>query len=177
MTEPSVPGEASRQSRQVELASQEHPEKRGPRWSGSLVHDVRFAVRTLLKNSGFAITAILTLALGIGANTAIFQLVDAVLLRSLPVVEPQRLATIQIKGGNGGFGINLGDTQTTLSYPLWEEILRHQEPFSEVFAWANSGSTTLGEGAQQRRARGLWVSGETFSALGLHPFKGRTFRP
>src|SRR6266446_7027914 len=69
-----------------------------------LLQDVRFAIRTLRKSWGFALTAILTLALGIGANTAIFQLVDAVRLRSLPVPHPERLAGVQVKNGNRGFG-------------------------------------------------------------------------
>lgn len=68
--------------------------------------DLRYAFRTLRKSGGFTATAILTLALGIGANTAIFQLLDAVRLRSLPVSTPQSLALVQIKGGNHGFGIS-----------------------------------------------------------------------
>jgi predicted permease len=139
----------------------------------SMIQDLRFALRTLRKNWGFAATAILTLALGIGANTAIFQLLDAVRLRSLPVADPASLAAVRIKSGTRGFGVTTGDFDTTLSYPMWREIRQHQQSFSGVFAWAQSDAISLGEGAQERRAQGLWVSGEIFSVLGVPPLRGR----
>src|SRR5256886_14610712 len=120
--------------------------------------------------SGFSATAILTLALGIGANTAIFHLIDAVRLRSLPVPNPHELARIQIRGGNLGFGISRYDRD--LTYPLWEQIRSHQDAFSGAFAWT-SDSVPVGQGPQTRRARGLLVSGEMFTVLGVPPFKGR----
>src|SRR6266852_2209310 len=140
-----------------------------------MMHDLRFAWRALRKNWGFAATAILTLALGIGANTAIFQLLDAVRLRNLPVADPARLAAVRVKNGTRGFGFTTGDNETMLSYPMWEQIRLHQQSFSGVFAWAQTGSVSLGEGAQERRARGLWVSGEIFSVLGVPPLRGRVF--
>ena len=140
----------------------------------SLVQDVRFALRTLRKSWGFTLTAVLTLALGIGANTAIFQLLDAVRLRSLPIPNPSALASVQFKSGNRGFGVAASD-EAALTYPLWEQIRLHQQVFSDVFAWAESGSATLGEGAQERHARGLWVSGEAFPTLGISPLRGRLF--
>jgi len=121
--------------------------------AGYLLQDVRFAVRTLRKSWGFAVTAVLTLALGIGANAAIFQLLDAVRLRNLPVAKPATLAAVRIKSGTRGFGITSGgDFDTMLSYPMWEQIRLHQQSFSGVFAWAQSGWVSLGEGAQ-RKAR------------------------
>jgi predicted permease len=141
----------------------------------SLLQDIRFALRTLRKSWGFGLTAILTLALGIGANTAIFQLLDAVRLRSLPVPHPERLAAVQVKNGNHGFGVTVTDSETSLTYPLWEQIRLHQQVFSNVFAWADSGSASLGEGAQMRRARGLWFSGDAFNTLGIYPLRGRFF--
>jgi predicted permease len=140
-----------------------------------LLQDVRFALRTLSKSWGFTLTAVLTLALGIGANAAIFQLLDAVRLRSLPVPQPEKLAGVQVKNGNRGFGITISDNETSLTYPLWEQIRLHQQVFSNVFAWADSGSASLGEGAQERRARGLWVSGDAFETLGIFPLRGRFF--
>jgi predicted permease len=142
----------------------------------SLLQDGRFALRTLRKSWGFTLTAVLTLALGIGANTAIFQLLDAVRLRSLPVANPSTLAAVRLKTGTRGFGITVGDDyDTLLSYPMWEQIRLHQESFSGVFAWAESGWISLGEGAQERRAQVLWVSGEIFSVLGVPPVRGRMF--
>src|SRR5260370_28744485 len=143
--------------------------------AGYLLRDVRFALRTLRKSWGFTVTAVLTLALGIGANAAIFQLLDAVRLRSLPVASPATLAAVRIQSGTRGFGITSGDYDTTLSYPMWEQIRLHQQSFSGVFAWAQSGWVSLGEGAQERRAQILWVSGEMFSVLGVRPLRGRMF--
>ena len=141
----------------------------------SLFQDIRFALRSLRKSWGFALTAILTLALGIGANTAIFQLVDAVRLRSLPVPHPEMLAGVQVKNGNHGFGITVSENDGALTYPLWEQIRLHQQVFANLFAWADSGSASLGEGAQMHRANGLWFSGEAFNTLGIYPLRGRFF--
>src|SRR5260221_12249842 len=163
-----------RDQRQADAHGDRGADRQRDQWRTEyLLQDVRFALRTLRKSPGFTLTAILTLALGIGANTAIFQLLDAVRLRSLPVSDPQALATIQIKGGNHGFGINAG-SDSNLTYPLWEQIRKHQQGFSQVFAWTNWGFQ-LGQGAQARDARGLWVSGGMFQALGLIPVKGRLF--
>ena len=134
-----------------------------------------FAIRTLRKGWGFTLTAILTLALGIGANTAIFQLLDAVRLRNLPVADPAMLAGVRVVSGTRGFGITIGDYETMLSYPMWEKIRQHQQSFSQVFAWAPSDWISLGEGAQERRTDLLWVSGEMFSTLGVPPIRGRVF--
>ena len=79
---------------------------RGPRASKALFRDVRYALRGFAKSPGFTTVAIITLALGIGANTAVFQLLDAVRLRSLPIQKPQELAELRIIGGNQGFGVN-----------------------------------------------------------------------
>jgi predicted permease len=140
-----------------------------------LLQDVRFALRTLRKSWGFTLTAILTLALGIGANTAIFQLVDAVRLRSLPVADPDRLAGVQVKNGNRGFGITVTDTETAMTYPLWEQIRLHQHVFSHVFAWGGSSLASLGEGAREHHAQGLWLGGDAFATLGIFPLRGRFF--
>src|SRR5580700_3307482 len=94
--------------------------------------DLRYALRTLRKSPGFTAAAILTLALGIGANTAIFQLLDAVRLRNLPVRDPQSLALVEVKGGNHGYGVSHYASQ--LTYPLWEQLRAHQVSFSGVFA-------------------------------------------
>ncbi len=149
-------------------------EARGLSWTESTLQDLRLALRSLRKSPGFALTAILTLALGIGVNAAIFQLIDAVRLRSLPVADPQALIGIQIKGGNYTVGIRR--TPAALSLALFDQIHRQQQGLSGVFAWFNH-DFRLGEGAQQRRAPGLWVSGDIFTTLGVLPFKGRLLSP
>ncbi len=82
--------------------------------------------------------AILTLALGIGANTAVFQLLDAVHLRSLPIQRPQELAELRIVGGTQGFGINDG-AYAQFTIPMWQQIRRDHDAFSGVFAWRPAG--------------------------------------
>src|SRR5262245_17565573 len=96
----------------------------------TMLQDVRLAVRALRMTPVVSIVAILSLALGIGANTAIFSLVDSLVLRSLPVVEPHRLAVVTdaraIKGGfTGGY-----------TYAIWEQIRRHGQPFDGACAWS-----------------------------------------
>jgi predicted permease len=146
----------------------------GPLWLQTALQDLRFALRTLRKSPGLAATAILTLALGIGANTAIFQLLDAVRLRSLPVADPESLVRIQIKGGNHDFGWRANDT--ALSTALWEHIRTQREAFSGFAAW-RSAPYAIGQGDQTRLAEGLWVSGDLFPTLGIVPIKGRLFTP
>jgi predicted permease len=146
---------------------------RGPLWLQTVLQDLRFALRTLRKSPLFAATAILTLALGIGANTAIFQLLDAVRLRSLPVADPASLVKVQIKGFPG-FG--LFENDSALSSALWEQIRAQRGAFSGFFAW-NSHGYSIGEGDQERQARGIWVSGEAFPTLGIVPIRGRLFTP
>jgi putative ABC transport system permease protein len=142
--------------------------------AATLSQDLRFAVRTLRKSPGFASVAILTLGLGIGANTAIFQLLDAVRLRSLPVPNPQQLAAVRIAGGNHGMGLNqdYGD----LTRPLWQEIRDNQRAFSGTFAWSTAQRYT-GRGSEMRRFNALWVSGNFFQELGMRPFRGRLLAP
>jgi len=100
----------------------------------TLWQDLQYAVRRLAKSPGFALAAVLTLALGIGANTAIFQLLEAVQLRSLPVRDPAGLFELRIadmSGARGSFAWYPGVTNG-----IWEQIRKRQESFSQVFAWA-----------------------------------------
>src|ERR1700730_7653526 len=142
----------------------------GISWIESASQDFRLALRSLRKSPGFAVTAILTLALGIGVNAAIFQLIDAVRLRSLPVVDPQHLVGVQIKGGN--YTVGISRTPATVSLALFEQVHKQQQGFSGIFAWFDH-DFRIDQGAQQKRVPGLWVSGDFFTALGLVPFKGR----
>ncbi len=168
------PTQAQRDAAEFGGAQQQKEEldnRRGSLWLASTLQDIRLALRALRKSPGFTATAILTLALGIGANTAIFQLLDAVRLRSLPVADPQALAAVQIKDGNGGFGVSAG-YETDVTYPLWQRIRENQQAFSQVFAWSNA-VVALGQGQQQHDAKALWVSGDAFATLGMVPVRGR----
>ena len=139
----------------------------------NILQDLRYAIRALYGSPGVTSVAILSLALGIGANTAIFQLLNAVRLRSLPVANPQELAEVRIAGENRGYGSS-NMVNSELTYALWEQIRQSQEAFSGIFAWGN-GDFSVGDGGDARRARGLWVSGDFFSTLGVTPLQGRLF--
>jgi predicted permease len=140
-----------------------------------LAGDVRYAARSLRRSPGFATVAALSLALGVGANTAIFQILDAVRLRTLPVLDPHELAEVRIVGGNGGMGLNSGP-YGRLTRPIWEELRAHQQAFSSAFAWS-SGGVRVGPKTDLRRARYLRVSGEFFRTLGVRPWRGRLLLP
>ncbi len=140
-------------------------------WLESLWQDLRYSARQLRLSPGFTLVAILSLALGMGANTAIFQLLDAVRLRALPIARPDELAEIRIIGGNRGMGLNNGP-YAQLTTPLWQEIRAHQKAFSGVFAWGID-DVMIGRGPEMRRAKALDVSGEFFPVLGVKPWRGR----
>ena len=139
----------------------------------NLWRDLRFAARQLRLNPGFTLVAVLSLALGIGANTAIFQLLNVVRLRSLPIARPHELAQVSIEGGNRGYGVGMG-VGTDLTHPQWEQIRAHQDAFSGIFAWGTA-NFQVGRGAQARRVNSIWVSGDMFSVLGVNPVRGRLF--
>src|SRR6185503_12827377 len=107
----------------------------------------------------------LSLALGIGANTAIFQLLNAVRLRSLPVKDPQQLAVVRIAGGNLGMGLSNG-YGSDLTYALWQGVRDRQQAFSGMFAMGKS-SFAVGSGNEMQPVESLWVSGELFDVLGV----------
>lgn len=135
-----------------------------------LGNDLRYAIRMLRLNPGFAAVAILSLALGIGANTAIFELLDAVILRTLPVQSPQRLADIrEIHGGRIG---NTVARQKNFSFALWQQIRQQQKGFSGIAAWSTEGFD-LGQGGEAHYIQGMWVSGSFFRTLGIQPVLGR----
>jgi predicted permease len=140
-----------------------------------MMNDLRYALRQILKNPGFAAVVVLILALGIGANTAIFQLLDAVRLRSLPIHNPQELAEVRIVGGNGGMGLN-PSRYGGLTRPVWQEIRESQRAFSGVFAWT-AAEFRVGKGSELRRANGIRVSGDFFRVLGVRPLQGRLLLP
>lgn len=141
--------------------------------------DLRFALRTLSQSKGFTLTAVLTLALGIGANTAIFTLVHAVMLRSLPVADPQRLYRL----GDDDNCCVLGGAQTHFSiyaYPLYLYLRDHTPEFEQMAAF-QAGPARVGVRREGRGGFGFasepftdqFVSGNYFSMFGLRPFAGR----
>src|SRR5262249_8372823 len=134
--------------------------------------DLKFGARLLRLNPGFAVVAVLSLALGIGANTAIFQLLDAVRMRTLPVANPQELVEIKIVKTPHGRSGHFTGRFSNLSYEQWARIRDRQHAFSTAFAW---GTTTfeLAQGGESQPASGLWVSGDFFSGLGVGPLVGR----
>jgi predicted permease len=138
-------------------------------------NDVRGALRIFAKSPGFSFVVVGTLMLGIGANTAIFEILDAVRLRALPIAKPAELAEIRIVGGNRGFGVT--DTAfTDFTVPMWQEVKAHHDPFSGVFAWRTS-DVQVGAPNQSHRVHGLEVSGDFFNVLGIAPVEGRLIEP
>jgi putative ABC transport system permease protein len=134
------------------------------------MQDLRLAIRTLLATPIVSAIAILSLALGIGANTAIFSLVDALLLRSLPVRAPERLVSITTDealklGLTGGAGWNL---------EMWQRFREHRKAFDGAFAWSVE-RLNLARGGETQPADGLLVDGDFFGTLGVSALLGRTF--
>jgi predicted permease len=145
------------------------------RWEDEMFQDLRYGVRMLLKHKSFTAVAILSLALGIGANTAIFQLLDAVRLRMLPVKAPQELAEVRLadmKGARGGFG-----RPPSVTNRIWEHIREQQEAFSSISAWGTDNNVNLAPSGEVRLARMLYVSGDFFNTLGVQSALGRLFTP
>jgi len=141
----------------------------------SLWQDIRYGFRLLRLSPGFTAVAVLTLALGIGANTAIFQLIDAIRLRTIPVRNSEEIGTIRIADRHWGSG-QFSTKYSQLSFPMWEQIRERQEGFSEIAVWS-SNQFNLATGGEVRYAKGLRVSGDFFRVLGLQPSLGRLLGP
>jgi putative ABC transport system permease protein len=137
----------------------------------ALGQDLRYGIRMLAKSPGFAAVAILTLALGIGANASIFQLIDAVRLRTLPVRDPSTLAIIHLDRDHWGQG-NFNGPYSDFSFPMWEQIRQRQAAFSSIAVWGGEG-LNLSTGGEVDNAHAIWVSGQFFEALGVRPLLGR----
>src|SRR6185503_16451437 len=139
----------------------------------SFTQDVRYGLRQLRQSPGFTAIAVASLALGIGANTAIFQLVDAVRLRTLPVEKPQDLACVDFAKGSRRSGW-FSSRSARLTYAHWDQIRRQQQAFTGVLAWS-AGRFNLASGGEKRFADGVYVSADFFRNLGVKPIIGRTF--
>ena len=146
-----------------------------PVWLDKLLRDMRFGMRSLRQSPGFAITAILTLALGIGANTAVFSVMNAVLLKSLPVSDPSRL--VYLRTSNPPRGTGTIDTNQTFSYPVYEALKQQNGAISPLMAFVplSVSKVAVRYGADPEEAEGDMVSGTFFSGLGVNLPLGRGF--
>jgi predicted permease len=145
------------------------------RYLNDLFRDLRFGLRSLCQSPGFAATAILTLALGVGANTAVFSVMNAVLLRSLPVADPDRL--VYLRTSNPPRGTGTVDSNETFSYPVYDALRKQTHGLSPLMAYVPlSGSkVAVRYGAQPEEAEGDMVSGTFFTGLGVNLPLGRGF--
>ncbi|MGC1613802.1 MAG: ABC transporter permease, partial [Candidatus Acidiferrum sp.] len=135
---------------------------------GTLWQSLRYTFRVLAKNPGFTTVAILSLALGIGANTAIFTLINALILRDLPVRQPERLVSLS--------PIRQGD-KIPFSYPMFREVERGQRVFSALMAWSTNALSNVEVNGVLAQDRVLAVTGNAYSELGTTPLLGRLLTP
>ena len=168
--------EEARRAARLELGSATaiREQVRGYGWEntmGGILADLKFAFRTLRRSPLFTLIAVLSLALGIGANTAIFSLTDQLLLRLLPVKDPDSLVMLSQRGSNMGGS----DGERANSYPLYQDYQRRAEPFAEVFCQKVSEGVALTLDGQTELVTAEMVSGNYFSALGVKPALGRVF--
>ena len=191
------PNEAQRAARielgGIEQVKEQVREERMGNWLRSVISDCRYGLRQLRKSPGFTAVVVLTLALGIGANTAIFSLISTVMLRMLPVQNPERLVVLrwtarQNPGTRNSYfwgscpGENTfsssGASSCSFSYPVYEQIHWNRDVFSGVFGFVPpSGVTEITVNGQTSQARGDFVSGNFFSTLGVGAAVGRVLEP
>src|SRR5215813_6376288 len=140
------------------------------RWLREFAYDVRLSARSFRRSPSFTATAVLSLALGIGATTAIYSLVDQVILRALPVRDPERLVLVDWKGDHvvGGFG-----SSNLMSYPLCRDLQQQTQFFDGVLCRSDAVPVILSAGGDPKPVAAEIVSGSYFSVLGVGPFLGR----
>jgi predicted permease len=172
ITQGHSPEEARRRARLALGGPEQVKEKcrdvRGTRWLLDLLQDLHYGARMLRRNPGFTFVAIVTLGLGIGANSAIFSVVDAVLLRPLPYKDPDRLLTLCAK--NDASGVN----QRPLSYPNFVDWREQNQGF-EFMAAVRQELFSLSDGDEPERVSGVRVTTDILTLLGVRPLRGRDF--
>ena len=170
------PAEAARQARlefgSIEKQKDEARAGAGLRLIDELIGDVRYALRTFRRNKGFAAAAIVTLALGIGANTAIFSLMDGLMLRHLPVHRPQDLWLLTFDEPAA-----TGPVNETFSYPLLRVLESRNDIFAGIAGFSSDRRFTVGTGASMSRVSAAIVTGGFYETLGLVPALGRLLNP
>jgi putative ABC transport system permease protein len=164
---------AHRQFGNTTFLQQEQREMRTFRSLDTFWRDLRYGARQLRMNPLFTAVAVLSLALGIGANTAIFELVNAVRLRTLPVEKPEQLAYLDFRKGAEMDG-NFNTRSARFTYAQWVQIESRQQAFSGMAAWS-ARQFNLASGGEVRWAEGLHVNGDFFRVLGVQPMLGRAF--
>ncbi len=142
----------------------------------TLWQDVKYGLRMLLKNPGFTAIAVLTLALGIGANTAIFSLLNQVLLRRLPVRDPGQLVILKSPGPKHGHAWSDGDDSEIFSYPVYKGLAKNTSVFDGVIARYQFEMSIATHG-QTERGSGELITGNYFETLGVRPALGRLLTP
>src|SRR4051794_216558 len=133
-----------------------------------LLSDLRFAFRTFARAPVFTVVAVISLAFGIGANTAIFTLLDQVLLRALPVKSPEQLVLLSWQGSH--YGANWG--MNSISYPMYRDLRDQNQVFSGMICRFAS-ALSMSVAGQTERVSGELVSGNYFDVLGVQPATGR----
>src|SRR5882724_849645 len=191
-----MPTEEAQRAARIELGGVEQlkeqvREKRIGNWLHSVLSDCRYGLRQLRKSPGFTAVAVLTLALGIGANTAIFSLLNAVMLQSMPVRNPQELVVLQWSShsqpqhiGTSSFGdchhIEWREAHAgscSFSYPMFKEMHAQTDVFSSVAAFAGPAQLDLSGNGPASVTRVELVSGDYFQTLGVSPALGRMIEP
>ena len=161
---------ARREFGNVGVLTEEGRDARGASWVETLRGDVRYGLRSLRASPAFALVAILSLAVGIGANTAIFSLINALMLRPLPVVRPGELLQVSVRDSAPKDPTSRGNVH--LSNPMWES-LRNQTQDVATYAVSDYTGFSLVSGGELRSARGLYVNGDFFTTLGVQASIGR----
>ncbi|HEX7047374.1 MAG TPA: ABC transporter permease, partial [Gammaproteobacteria bacterium] len=146
---------------------------------GTVLRELRFVLRRLSNSAGFTLVVVLTLALGIGANTAMFSLFHQVLLRPLPVPDPGRLVLLSSTGPKMGSvsSTGMGESDQAFSYPMLRDLEREQKVFTGIAAHRGFEASISVDGAQGFAGEGVAVNGDYFSVLRLTPALGRLIGP
>src|SRR5262245_15372341 len=141
----------------------------------SILQDIQYAARSLRKAPLFAAIAITSVALGIGANAAVFTLLDQVVLRLMPVKDPSALVQVTVPDHSESYGGGMGDG-TELSYPMYTDFRDHNAVFDGMFC-RYTDAMHVGDGGRSERVNGEMVSGSFFQVLGVGAAIGRTLEP